>query len=393
MANSDYVNSDRAFIEEWAAAIDMYGQTFSGVTLTVATGLGLPGFPDQHNMYFSTPPTAFAPDCSTLLDMDCTAETAILAYFAAPPVGGANAKATVMAGLIASPGPTKPDGPLSGISVKWLSEKTAAGPSVLKGSPALVSRMLGGLQFAKPFNSSSTPEKDLLSILQNFFTGTRMESTFGKGSTDMNGSEPVANAPINYLQVWDTDLLYAAGWKHCLSALFQPPKSNGTPPGCTPQNMKKHTTPFMGMNATAEDLLGFANYSILLDTAEAVALPPTCCTAEYPFPRNAFMGDPVCVTQDELNEVASDTAAAPSSYSYNYTAPPVSPYTMSIPYGICFPSTRSLEFNVYRQAYMGDYVCVPSSHASHIQNQNANLSSRVQACLRRSPFPRPRHGG
>jgi hypothetical protein len=45
---SAYVNSNRAFIEEWAAAIDMYGEvfdeTFGGVTLTVSTGNGLPDF-------------------------------------------------------------------------------------------------------------------------------------------------------------------------------------------------------------------------------------------------------------------------------------------------------------------------------------------------------------
>ena len=39
-ATSSYINSDRAFVEEWAAAIDMFGQIFSGVTLTVATGRG-----------------------------------------------------------------------------------------------------------------------------------------------------------------------------------------------------------------------------------------------------------------------------------------------------------------------------------------------------------------
>ena len=45
---SAYVNSNRAFIEEWAAAIDMYGEVFDKAfgesNLTVSTGNGLPDF-------------------------------------------------------------------------------------------------------------------------------------------------------------------------------------------------------------------------------------------------------------------------------------------------------------------------------------------------------------
>ena len=36
--------SDQAFIDEWNAAIDMYGEVFSGVTLVATTGSGLPNF-------------------------------------------------------------------------------------------------------------------------------------------------------------------------------------------------------------------------------------------------------------------------------------------------------------------------------------------------------------
>ena len=90
------------------------------------------------------------------------------------------------------------------------------------------------------------------------------------------------------------------------------------------------------------------------------------------------MGDPVCVTQDEYNEVAGDTAAAASNYlsSYNYTQ------VSTVPYGVCNQSRieGGYYFKQYRQSYMGDYVCVLPSHANNIKNQNANLSSRVQAC-------------
>ena len=39
-----YLKTDQAFIDEWNNAIDMYGQIFSGITLVVTTGNGLPNF-------------------------------------------------------------------------------------------------------------------------------------------------------------------------------------------------------------------------------------------------------------------------------------------------------------------------------------------------------------
>jgi hypothetical protein len=396
---SDYVNSNRAFIEEWAAAIDMYGQIFSGVTLVATTGQGLPNFPNQTNPYFSKPPIAFAPDCGSPPPpptMDCAAETAILAYFAAPPVGGPNAKATEMDGLSTNPGP------LSSLSVKWLSEKTAAGLSVLNGSPALVSRMLGGAQFGSPFSSLATSpptpvsEQNLLAVLENFFTGTRAASIFGVG-TGANGTEPVVNAPINYLQVWDQDLIYAAGLSNCLSLLFQnaPPPNGGPPPGCAPENMNtsSHTVPFMGMRATAEYLLGLANYAILLNTAEAVALPAPCgCSGGF-VQRGAFLGDPVCVTQMQQNQVTMDNtnanASSTGTYSSDYTNRPIPPPPPPplVPYGICKQSISPFFSLAYRQAYMGDYVCVTSNSDplhpgewQQVASDNASYPSNVKFC-------------
>jgi hypothetical protein len=203
----------------------MYGQIFSGVTLDVSTGAGLPNFcqaagtgpsgsPTCASLYlpFLTPPPAFAPDCGSTPTMDCAAETAILAYFAGPPVGGANAKATQEDGLTAR---GINDAPLSGAGVKWLSKNTMLPLSVLNpssGNGSIVSLMLGGLQLAKPFSGQMadstgytgmqyegcpsgppdpacstistmklTPELALLKVLQAFFQGTSAAKFFGTG--------------------------------------------------------------------------------------------------------------------------------------------------------------------------------------------------------------------
>jgi hypothetical protein len=394
-AMSSYVNSNRAFIEEWASAIDMYGQIFSGVTLVVTTGKGLPEFPNP-NPFFQTPPPAFEADCSksSTATMDCAAETAILAYFAAPSVGGPNAKATEEDGLVAGGGKV-----LSAAGVKWLAGQTSTGFSVLPKSPALVSRMLGGLQFGQPFSvnpmgegSASTPEQALLNVLKNFFKGTAVASTFDMG-TETNNGEPVVNAPVNYLQVWEEDFLYAYGWQNCTpkQLMTKPANKGGPPPGCNVVKMKNMpTVPFMHSPATAADLLRAANDAILLFTAETAALPPTCGCSGVFVPRGAFLGDPVCVTQAEQNQVQADNTAAMSGSTYspgfNYTVDP------DVPYGVCKQFHSSvphvdLRPLVYRQAYMGDYVCVTFDQASRVATDNASYPKHVKACA-----PPPRGG-
>ncbi len=399
-ATSPYINSDRAFIEEWAAAIDMFGQIFSGVTLTVATGRGLPEFPVAASSLLLVPPPAFAPDCGTSPTMDCSAETAILAYFAGPPVGGLNAKATQENGLRAV---GVNGGGLSGGSVKWLSQSTSAGLSVLPGSPAVVSRMLGGLQLAKSFalqpayegcmtvsgtcTPTPTQEQALLNVLAAFFTGTPAGYDYG-ASTTTNGSVTVSGAPINYLQIWDSDALYAAGLGNdalhaaglggCTTAqlMTQPPPKSGKL-GC--QVTMTATVPHDFKSMTAQDLLNLASSQILGSTVEAVTLPP-CCPRYY-VPRGAFPGDLVCVSSSEHSQVLADNAAAASHYATNYTQTAIVP---NVPYGICKSSLQ------YRQAYMGDYVCVSSAQASQVMADNAAYAGRLEVCT--SPPQRPRCG-
>jgi len=179
-SRANYLNSDRAFIEEWAAAIDTYGEVFSGLTLTVATANALPDFSKElagtvtcnSGLTIAAPapdhippPQAFVPDCGhdPLFPGDCAAEAAILAYFAEPSVGGPNAKATQEDALSASDDDVGSLLTLSNASVKWLSLTTAGGLATVSesvgGSTAapVLSRMLGGLQFSGfAFNQSDT---------------------------------------------------------------------------------------------------------------------------------------------------------------------------------------------------------------------------------------------
>jgi hypothetical protein len=123
-----YQNSDQAFIDAWEAAIDMYGEVFSGVTLVATTGDGLPSF--NNNV---TIPPGFGPYCGTP-NMDCAAETTILAYFAEAAVGGANAKATQTSGMEAS----RAAGNLGVAGVKLLSQSTAQFTAAFGSSPRRV---------------------------------------------------------------------------------------------------------------------------------------------------------------------------------------------------------------------------------------------------------------
>jgi hypothetical protein len=419
----------------------MYGEVFSGVTLIVVTGNGLPNFPVASNPYLQNAPLAFGPDCGTssTSTMDCAAETAIVAYFAGPPIGGANAKATAMAGLTARD-LTVPT-PASGSErVKWLTYNTTDGPSVLNssgsgtGSMVLVSRMLGGLQLAGKFSDTipdaqgvspmqtegcfssppcpMTPEQALLNVLTAYFSGTSVGSAFPKGvtstfpyggtSTITVGSETVVDAPLNYLQIWDADILYAAGLSQCsVAQLMGPPTKTGAPKGCMREKMSSHTVSELGFNTTAQQLLNIASDLILTQTAEPVTYPSICCPSPY-VPREAFQGDPVCVTQAQANQVITDNnaAAAGTTYAANYTdssyytgytpAPVPSIPNGIVPYGICFPSTRSLGRNVYRQAYMGDYVCVSAEEANQVRKDNAKFLSRREVFCPAPPrLPRP----
>jgi uncharacterized protein (TIGR03437 family) len=139
-----YQKTNQAFIDEWNNAIDMFGQVFSGITLVATTGDGLPNFTGAT----VTIPPAFAADCAASPNLDCAAETTILAHFGQPAVGGANGKATQTSGMEASRVGTSN---LGVAGVKLLSQSTAQ-----MTTPS--AQILGGSQFNTTFSIATLPE-------------------------------------------------------------------------------------------------------------------------------------------------------------------------------------------------------------------------------------------
>jgi hypothetical protein len=365
-------------------------------------------------------------DCGNdpLFPGDCSAEAAILAYFAEPSVGGPNAKATQEDALSASDDVVKTLLTLSNASVKWLSQTTAGGLATVPGpfgesaAAAVVSRMLGGLQFTEaafksddlvtnagrvgcPYLACSTPptttkaycapptgsgggcsllspgnvapvEQALANALQQYFAGTSAASAFGAPTTIMNNGTPVDDAPLNYLQMWFPDIEYAAGWGNCdrtlimahtlsdLTAHAATICSAYTPPAGMP---KVCVTPSeCGVNA--QTLL--ADAGLHIPTAP-VALPlfgyndpsvnKVCgCKAPYE-PRNAFAGDDVCVKKKAANKAATETADAASNFAINESKD-------GTPYGPCLLGL------LWRQSYLGDYVCVTATEFNKTAAEN-----------------------
>jgi hypothetical protein len=219
-----YQQSDVAIIDEWAHAIDMFGRTFSGLTLTVSTGDGLPNLdaplptdvPCNLNKgetcTFTIPvsPIDFHGVCKAKGDMDCAAEATILTYFIQSNVGGSNAKATMMDGM---KGGAK-HGNLGVTCVKLISFETD-----LFTSPS--ERILGGSQFAHRFSNNAagaadeggcpsgcSKEQALYNVLVWFFDETSEGPSFPSGTVAIGGHN--GPAPLNYLQFYGPDIKYAS---------------------------------------------------------------------------------------------------------------------------------------------------------------------------------------
>lgn len=137
-----YENTDQAFIDEWNAAIDLYGEVFSGVTLVAPmTAAGLPDLSTNFTI-----PAAFAGYCASP-DMHCAVATTVLSHFVESTVGGANAKADQEDGMDAS----RHNINLGVPGVKMLSQSTAQ-----LTSPS--TQILGGSQFTKSFATFTLAE-------------------------------------------------------------------------------------------------------------------------------------------------------------------------------------------------------------------------------------------
>jgi hypothetical protein len=433
-SGASYLNSDRAFIEEWAAAIDTFGTVFSGMTLVVTTGNGLPDFSNETGgpvpgcglgVLAPVPstiaaPQAFLPDCAVQpphnppFPMDCAAEAAILAYFAEPPVGGPNAKATEEDALAAGDDVDSSLLTLSNASVKWLSATTRDGLQAVTGNPLspgsmpVLSRMLGGLQFGEPVSTSSdtafegcpyrackdgpagycapapgstggcTPlsstgasvEQALLNVLQVYFAGTFWAGNFGAPPSLLNNTVGAPDAPMSYLQVWDTDILYAAGFGKCTveDLMASPPKLT-----CKKSLNSMHTVPLGGVSYNAQGLLKLAGKYIPMPQTALLPLfgydfcSNNVCGCYIPYAqRGAFGGDDVCVSTLDQSDAATENV--PENYIPNYS----NNETISVPYGPC---AKGL---VWRQAHMGDYVCVTMPQATAVAGDN--LHGWTHAC-------------
>jgi hypothetical protein len=243
-----YQNSDQEFVEDWQEAIDLYSQAFSGLTLTITTGNGLPNFlgpaaaiggPANTTgtpLTTVTVPPGFGSACgspSVTTIMDCAAEEAVVAYFANPLSGGFNLKSIQENGFGAGGINHDPlgGGDLGSWGVRWLAETSAKGITWLPGSFNFVSKVFGGFQSGGDITgnamdtqeqgctlpgsqvcSNLTNEQAIYNFMQNFFDGTILGSVYGPGNADDPGGPGIVPgmAPLNYLQLYDVDINYAS---------------------------------------------------------------------------------------------------------------------------------------------------------------------------------------
>jgi hypothetical protein len=252
---SPYDNNDEAFVEEWDRAIDLYGSVFSGITLSLTTSRdSLPTFPQPGEPFESSvfmPAAGFESDCDDDWKTDpddamaCAAVTEVLSYFTESGVGGNNVKATQEDGLTS----WNQGVDLGPNGIKWLAASTAASASPV----------IGGLQFGKSFSSLAPQGKDsndmqlegcptypktcegmtpplaLYNVVSDsFFPGTPVAPTFGDSQTvDVNNFD-YTDAPMNFLQIYSDDILYANGLSNCSMA-----EKTGSPFYNVKPNLKK----------------------------------------------------------------------------------------------------------------------------------------------------------
>ena len=336
-----YQNTDQGIIDEWNAAIDMYGQVFSGVTLVATTGGGLPNLSQN----FTIPP-AFVMDCSNP-NMDCAAETTILSHFVDPTVGGPNAKATQTSGMTARSNTFNNTG-VAG--VKFLSQLTASSTQVLGGEQFDFSFALKTLQegCTSPFPPDATdtpagctvppacnsqgcipvactpqaclapgvtqaslagftvlsqvPNKDLLSpeqslynVLNIFFNGTPAAAFFGA---------PAGVAPLNFLQAYDQDITYAEAHVNSPAQIVQ---TNGVTVSMTAQAL---------LNLASQKLLEIAEGGLqpFAFEGQSVSASGTFGTINLTFPVGFAWTAGSSATWLVLTSATSGTGSATLSY-------------------------------------------------------------------------------
>lgn len=289
--SSGFANTDQPFIQEWNNTIDLYSQIFRGVTLVLTTTTdALPDFIDwDPTLLVSSPAPGFESDCGRTNavplvqnnQQQCAAVTWVLYHFTNPTVGGSNAKSVFEAGMTAA----RDSFDLGTNGIKWLAADTAAGSAPLQGTPYRMSGMLGGVQFSKAFSTADrlqsegcptfptatcgstanpfTPAQGLQNVLQlSYFPGTVVGPIFGAPASVTYGKWIYKNAPMNYMEIYDTDILYSSGLSNCSMLLI-----TGSPLNNMPPDLRSCLAipPLGGFGSVlfSELELGLANQSIL----------------------------------------------------------------------------------------------------------------------------------
>jgi hypothetical protein len=203
-----YQNSDQAFIDEWNNAIDMYGEVFSGLTLTVATGNG---FPELDPANIGTVPSSFEGDCP-VVSMDCVAETTILSHFVESTVGGSNRKATQTSGVTAARAENEELG-LAGVKLLAANTQTetSASTQIMAGaqfnSAVSKNRVADG---SEPGSDPSFPNPSVDQAFYNVLQVIFVNTPAGGEYCQPTSAPPTPSAPLNYVQIYSNDFLYAA---------------------------------------------------------------------------------------------------------------------------------------------------------------------------------------
>jgi hypothetical protein len=176
--NPSYHRSDKAFVDEWDAAVSLYGELFRNITIVLTRGSGLLNFTRGQGS---------------------AAQASIVSSFAAHSIG-ANAKATQTSGMKACRE--------TEAGIKGVKELSSSGP------------VLGGAQFDTSFSQkpaaegcrascdkeaavcqSVTPALALSNVLSVYFDGTPAGNVYGAS----NGT-----ARMNYLQIYEKDIQFAS---------------------------------------------------------------------------------------------------------------------------------------------------------------------------------------
>jgi hypothetical protein len=240
--------------------------------------------------------------------------------------------------------------------------RPTAQPGALAGTQPAMSRILGGSQLTGPFSGpkgvanegcetalctlsdgsegctigsppmcvAPSPEEPLYRVLKIYFSGTPAASTFGAPIRGTNNGSSFFNAPIDYLQIWWADILYASGLGNCKTEdlMSSPPNIAG----CQETKMPKYK------HMTAQEMLEAASDHIPTKpvtpplfgySGPSGVLGLRCQCASGYVTRNAFQGDFVCASPAQRSQAAADNDSATIKKRYSTDD------SDGVPYGKC----------------------------------------------------------